>query len=65
MINGLDSNNYYVDIYNTVGKKELSNINIKLNANKINTSQLSSGTYFLEIKNQKFEDILFKKVLIY
>ena len=65
MIDGLDSNNYYVDIYNTVGKIELSNINVKLNANKINISQLSSGTYFLEIKNQKSKDILLKKVLIY
>ena len=66
MINGLDSNNnYYVSIYNTIGEKELSNIKIELNANKINTSLLSSGAYFLELKNENFEDVFFKKVLIY
>ncbi len=66
MINGLDSNNnYYANIYNTIGKKELSNIKVGLTVNKINTSQLSSGTYFLELKNEKFEDVFLKKVLIY
>ena len=66
MINGLDSNNnYYVSIYNAIGKKELSNIKVKLNSNKVNISQLSSGAYFLELKNENFEDIFLKKVLIY
>tara|TARA_B100001250_G_C19763254_1_gene773497 strand:- start:75 stop:1424 length:1350 start_codon:yes stop_codon:yes gene_type:complete len=66
IINGLDSNNnYYVNIYNTIGKKELSNVKVELNANRINTSQLSSGTYFIELKDQKFEDVFLKKVLIY
>ena len=36
-----------------------------LNANKINTSQLSSGVYFLELINEKFEEIFLKKVFIY
>jgi len=66
MINGLDSNNdYYVDIYNTIGKKELSNVKVKLSANRINTSQLSSGAYFIEIKDKNFEDVFLKKLLIY
>ncbi len=66
MINGLDlNNNYYVNIYNSIGKKELSNIKVELNANRINTSQLSSGTYFLEIINKNLENFYLKKVLIY
>ena len=66
IINGLDSNNdYYVSIYNTIGKKELSNVKVKLSANRINTSQLSSGAYFIEIKDKNFEDVFLKKLLIY
>ena len=47
------------------GRKEISNAKVGLNVNKINTSKLSSGTYFVEITNEKFEDILLKKILIY
>ena len=66
IINGLDSNNsYYVNIYNAIGQKELSNIKVELNTNKIKISQLSSGPYFVELRNEKFEDIFLKKVLIY
>tara|TARA_B100000579_G_C22839282_1_gene860553 strand:- start:1332 stop:2681 length:1350 start_codon:yes stop_codon:yes gene_type:complete len=66
IINGLDSNNsYYVNVYNAIGQKELSNIKVELNTNKIKISQLSSGPYFVELRNEKFEDIFLKKVLIY
>ncbi len=66
IINGLDLNSiYYVNIYNTIGKKELSNLKVELNANTINTSQLSSGPYFIELKNENFEDVFLKKILIY
>ena len=66
IINGLDSrNSYYVNVYNAIGNKELSNIKIELNTNKINTSALSSGPYFIELRNEKFEDVFLKKVLIY
>ena len=66
IINGLDSNNsYYVNVYNAIGQKELSDIKVELNTNKIKISQLSSGPYFVELRNEKFEDIFLKKVLIY
>ncbi len=66
IINGLDSNNsYYVNVYNAIGQKELSNIKVELNTNKIKISHLSSGPYFVELRNEKFEDIFLKKVLIY
>ncbi len=66
VVDGLDSmNSYYLTIYNTIGKKEISNAKVRLNENKINTSKLSSGSYFVEIINEKLEDVLLKKVLIY
>ena len=66
VFDGLDSKcSYYLTIYNAIGRKEISNAKVGLNVNKINTSKLSSGTYFVEITNEKFEDILLKKVLIY
>ena len=66
IINGLNSNNsYYVNIYNAIGQKELSDIKVELNTNKIKISQLSSGPYFVELRNEKFEDVVLKKVLIY
>ena len=66
IIDGLSSNkNYYVNIYNTIGKKEYSNLIVNQSTNVINSTNLPSGTYFVEIMNDKFEDIILNKILIY
>ena len=66
IIDGLSSNkNYYVNIYNTIGKKEYSNLIVNKSTNVINSTNLPSGTYFIEIMNDKFEDIILNKILIY
>lgn len=47
--------NASIDIYNLLGNKILSNIEIKeTNTKKIDLSTLSSGTYILSVKNEAF-----------
>ena len=65
-INNFDeSRKYYASIYNTIGKLELSNIEIDYHRNIIDASYLSSGPYIVHLKNENFDDVLHRKILIY